>query len=128
MSDYQPPYEGGVEPFTVSTSAAVTGGQVLEWTGVNTVAPTSGISAKVVGVAAFDAASGARISVWPLDGVIHELTSSGAITAGGGVESAASGAVAAAATSIAASSAAGTLIGVAATTAASNVVRIQGRR
>lgn len=128
MSDYTPVYEGGVEPFTVSASAAITGGQVLEWTGASTVAPTGGISAKVAGVAAYDVASGGRISVWPLEAVLHELTSSGAITAGGGIESAAAGAVAAAATSIAASAAAGTLIGVAVTTAASNKVRLQGRR
>jgi hypothetical protein len=128
MSDYTPVYTGGAEPFTMTTSAAVTGGNVVVWTGASTVAASSGVSTVVAGVAAHDAASGARVSIWPIDGVIHELVSSGAITAGGGIESAASGAVAAAATSIAASSAAGSLIGAAVTTAAGNKVRIQGRR
>lgn len=127
MSDYTPVYGNGVKPFTMTASAAITGGQVLVWSGVSTVAPSGGISALVAGVAAFDAPSGARVSVWPLDTLVHELTSSGAITAGGGVESAAAGAVAAAATSIAASAAAGTLIGIAVTTAAGNKVRLQGR-
>lgn len=127
MADYTPVYDNDSSPFTATASAAIVGGQVLVWTGVSTVGPSGGISALVAGVAAFDAASGSRVTVWPLDTLIHQLTSSGAITAGGGIESAAAGAVAAAATSIAASAAAGTLIGIAVTTAAGNVVRIQGR-
>jgi hypothetical protein len=128
MADYTPVYTGGAEPFTMTASAAITGGNVVVWSGASTVAPSGGVSTVVAGVAAHDAASGARVAIWPIDGVIHELTSSGAITAGGGIESGASGVVQAAATSIAASSAAGSLIGAAVTTAASNKVRIQGRR
>lgn len=128
MADYTPVYSGGAEPFTVAASATITGGQVLVWSGAQTVGPSAGASAVVAGVAAFDCASGARITVWPLESVIHELTSSGAITAGGGVESGAAGVVTAAATSTATAAAAGTLIGTAVTTAAGNKVRIQGRR
>lgn len=128
MADYTPVYAGGAEPLTVTASAAITGGQVLEWTGASTVAPTGAASAKVAGVAAFDVASGARVSVWPLEGVLHELTSSGAISAGAGIESGAAGVVTTAATSLATAAAAGTLIGTAVTTAAGNKVRIQGRR
>jgi hypothetical protein len=39
MADYTPVYSAGIEPFSVTTSAAVTGGQVLEWTGASTVGP-----------------------------------------------------------------------------------------
>jgi hypothetical protein len=92
MADYTPGLRRRVRAVHHDRSAAITGGQVLEWTGASTVGPTGGVSAKVAGVAAFDAASGARVSVWPLETFIHELTSSGAITAGGGIESGAAGA------------------------------------
>lgn len=128
MADYTPVYDAGTEPFTMTASAAITGGQVLVWTGASTVGPSGAASAVVAGVAAFDAPSGGRVTVWPLDGAIHELTSTGAITAGGGIESGAAGVVQAVTTSIAAGAAAGTLIGTAVTTAAGNKVRIQGRR
>jgi heptaprenylglyceryl phosphate synthase len=127
MADYTPVYSAGTEPFSATTSAAVTGGQILEWSGASTVAATTAASAKVCGVAAFDTASGSRVTVWPLDNVIHQVTSSGAITAGGGIESGAAGVAVAAATSLATAAAAGTLIGTAVTTAAGNVVRFQGR-
>lgn len=131
MGDYTPFYTGGAKPWTTKTSGAVTGGQVLIASGNGTVAASGGTaSAIVVGVAAHDAASGGQISVWPLDGVIHELLATEAITAGAGVESDTAGGVATIATSIATGSAAGTLIGTALTTAAGSPlkVRVQGRR
>lgn len=128
MPDYTPVYDNDNKPFSVTASAGVTGGQIVAWSGANTVAPAGAASAVVAGVAAFDAATNARVSVWPLEGLIHETTSTGAITAGGGVDTGASGVAAASATSIASSSAAGTLIGIAVTTAAGNKVRFQGRR
>ena len=36
-------------------------------------------------MAAYDAASGTKVDVWPLPGVVHETTASGAIAAGDGV-------------------------------------------
>lgn len=126
MADYTPVYTGGVLPATLTTSAAVTGGQVLIASGNGTVAPAAGASAVAIGVAAHDAGSGARVTVWPLNNVIHEITAAGAITAADGITSAASGQVATAVVGTAA--AAGTLLGIALTTATSgNKVRFMGR-
>ena len=129
MADYSPIYTGGVVPYTTTTSGAVTGGTVVVWSGVNTVAVSGADSAVVAGVAAHDAASGARLTVWPLEGCIHELLATGAITAGAGVVTdAAAGTVKTA--TIATAAAAGTLIGTAATTAAGSPLklRVHGRR
>ena len=125
--DYTPVYTGGVKPFTATTSAAVVGGNVLLVSGAGTVAPTAGASAVAIGVAAHDAASGARVTVWPLANVMHELpVATGTVTAADGVTSSTSGGVTTAVVGTAA--AAGTLIGIALTTAASpNRVRFVGR-
>lgn len=127
MADYTPVYSGGVEPFTATTSAAVTGGNVLVVSGASTVAASGGASAVAIGVAAHDAASGARVTVWPLDNVVHELpVATGTVTAADGVTSSTTGGVTTAVVGTAA--AAGTLIGIALTTAASpNKVRFIGR-
>lgn len=131
MADYIPVNTGGAVPFPQTTSAAVTGGQVLVASGNGTVAPSGADSAVVVGVAAHDAASGARVSVWPLDGVTHELVAAAAITAGAGVTTdAVAGQVKTATTSTAAAAAAGILIGTALTTTAGSPLklRVHGRR
>jgi hypothetical protein len=131
MGDYAPVYTGGAKPFTLTTSGAVTGGQVLVHSGADTVAASGGTaSAIVVGVAAHDAPSGGKVTIWPLEGVIHELLASEAIAAGAGVESDTAGTVATVATSIATGAAAGTLIGIAMAAAAGSPlkVRVQGRR
>lgn len=125
MADYVPVYTGDQKPSSHTTSAAVTGGRLVAVSGVGTVAHAAAGSTTVVGVAAFDAASGARVSVWPIDGVIHELEAAGAITQGGGVQAAANGQVDPATTSIAAASAAGTLIGTATTTAAGSPLKVR---
>ncbi len=129
MADYTPIFEPG-EAITLTTSATVTGGQVLEVSGVSTVAPTSASSAKVLGVAAFDAANGAKVTI--LGDGVHELTASGTVTAGDQVVSAAAGAVASLAA--AAGAAAGdinnarSVIGVALTTATNgNKVQVKVR-
>lgn len=129
MADYQPIVTGGAKPWTATTSAAVTGGRVLAESATGTVAHAGADSAVVVGVAAFDAASGAKVTVWPLDGVVHELEASGALAAGAGVVTDANGQVKTA--TIATAAAAGTLIGTALTTAAGSPtlkLRVQGRR
>jgi hypothetical protein len=125
VADYTPVYSGGVVPFTATMSAAVTGGRVLAVSGNGTVAHAAAGSLVAVGVAAHDAASGARVTAWPLDKVVHELSAPGAITAAAGVVTAANGEAASA--TIATAAAAGTLIGVALTTAASNKLRVLGR-
>jgi hypothetical protein len=128
VADYTPVYAAGQRPLSKTTSAAVTGGTVVMASGAGTVAMAGAAAANVVGVAAHDAASGARITVWPLAGVEHEIITPAGITAGGGVSTAANGQVDPVTTSIAAGSAAGTLIGIATTTAtAGNKVRFVGR-
>ena len=126
MADYTPVYTGGVVPFTQTTSAAVTGGQVLVASAAGTVGPAGAGSLVVVGVAAHDAASGARVDVWPMNNCIHEVTTTGTVTALDGVVTAATGTVGTAA--IATAAAAGTLIGTALTTATTGLkVRFIGR-
>lgn len=126
MADYTPVFSGGATPFTATTSAAVTGGRVLMVSATNTVAhATEAGGATVIGVAAHDAASGAKVSVWPLANVIHELSAPAGITAGAGVIAEDAGEVQTA--TIATAAAAGTLLGIALTTAASNKLRVLGR-
>lgn len=125
MADYVPVYTGDQKPSSHTTSAAVTGGRLVAVSGVGTVAHAGAASTTVVGVAAFDAASGARVSVWPIDGVVHELEAASAITQGGGIQAAANGQVDPATTSIAAASAAGTLIGTATTTATGSPLKVR---
>lgn len=126
MADYTPVYSGGVNPFTRTTSGAVTGGQIVVASGVNTVAAAGAGSLVAVGVAAHDAASGARVTVWPLNNCIHEIVTTGTVTALDGVVTAASGTVGTAVIGTAA--AAGTLIGTALNTATTgNKVQFLGR-
>ena len=128
MADYTPVYSGGVQPQSHTTSAAVTGGQVLEVTNSGTVGPATAATTKPVGVAAHDAASGARVNVWPLANVVHEITvvAAATITAADGVITGTAGTVNTA--TVATAAAAGTLIGTALTTAtAGNKVRFIGR-
>jgi hypothetical protein len=128
VADYTPVYTAGQTPFTSTTSASVTGGTLAAVSATGTVATAGAASTVVCGVFAQDAASGVPVSVWPLDGLIHEIVCANNITAGGGVQAAASGQVDPVTTSIAAGAAAGTLIGTATTTATStNKVRFQGR-
>lgn len=125
MADYTPVYSGGVVPFTATTSAIVTGGQVLEVSATGTVAAAGANSVKFIGVAGHDAASGARVDVWPIVNCVHEFVSSGAISAGAGVKCGAAGVVVTAV--VATEAAAGALVGIATADAASNKVRAVGR-
>lgn len=111
MADYTPVYENGSLPFTMTASAAVTGGQVVIVSGVGTVAPSSAASGVVAGVAAQDAAINARVAVWPIPGLVHETPATAGLTAGNSLVSAASGGIDALA--LATAAAAGTLIGTA---------------
>lgn len=118
MADYTPVYANGVLPMTMTAGAAITGGQLVFISGVSTVSPTAGANGATVGVAAHDAASGARVSVWPLVGPVHESVNSnaGTITAGAPITSGASGGVDTG--TLGTLAAAGTLLGTAVTTAA----------
>jgi len=131
MAEYVPVFTGGVEPFTATTSAAVTGGRLVAVSGDGTVAHAAADSRLVVGVAAFDAASGARVSVWPLEGLIHELEASGAIANQAAVAADANGQVKTAAAGTAVTDGVlQTVIGAALTTAAGAPLklRVLGRR
>lgn len=130
MADYVPVLIGtGVEPQSFTTSGAVVGGTFAAVSGAGTVATAGAASTVVIGVFAFDAASGQRVSVWPIDGVVHEMaTVSTNVVQGNGIQSAAGGLVDPATTSIAAAAAAGTLLGVATTSATAPAkVRFSGR-
>lgn len=82
MADYQPIYAPGTA-FTSTASAAITGGQMVAVSGNGTIAPAASDSQDVIGVAAHDAASGARVTVHALAGVVHEFVAGvGGVTAG----------------------------------------------
>ena len=81
-----------LEQKKLTASANVVKGQVVEVSGDMTVAPTSAASAKVLGVAMFDAKSGENVVV-ETEG-LFKLTASASITAGDIIESAADGKVA----------------------------------
>lgn len=129
MADYTPIFSGGCFPFTSQASGAITGGQLLaETTTAGQVATAGAASTLVIGVAAHDAATGAKVTVWPIVGVTHEVTSTGTIAAGDGLISGASG-VAATSGGLAAAAAAGTLIGIATSAATGGaLVRFMGRQ
>lgn len=93
MADYTPVQTGGSFPFTSQASATITGGQLVAASGNNTVAPAGAISTAVVGVAAHDAASGAKLTVWPLPGVTHEVLTGAIVAAGDNLAAAAAGTV-----------------------------------
>jgi hypothetical protein len=127
VADYSPVYVSGINPMTKTASAAITGGRLVEVTTTGAVGPAAA-GAKPIGVAAHDAASGARLTVWPLANVEHEIEvlAAATVTVGDGVVSAAAGTVNTAV--IATAAAAGTLLGIASTTAtAPNKVRFVGR-
>ena len=92
MADYQPLFNPG-KAFTRQASAAITGGQLVIVSGSGTVAPSSAATASWLGVAAFDAASGANVGVFN-EGV-QRIIATGSITAGQLVEAATAGTVAA---------------------------------
>jgi len=126
VSDYTPIHSGGAVPFTSQASATTTGGQLVSVSGNLTVAPSGAASATCIGVAAHDAASGAKLTVWPLRNVTHEIVSTGTIAAGDGIASGAAGVAATAV--VATAAAAGTLLGIAENGATGGaVVRFIGR-
>lgn len=95
MAEYLPKFIPG-QAITLAASAEITGGQLVEVTGAGTVGPAQADSAKVVGVAGFDAAAGDRVTIYR--GGVQRLIASAAITAGTAVAAAASGQAAASGT------------------------------
>ena len=111
MPDYQPVNAADMLPFTKTAGAAITGGTLVTITGDNAVSPSTA-GDRSVGVAAHDAASGGRVTVWPLPGVIHEIAPQGAValTAGNPVIAGTTGLINPGA--LATVAAAGTLLGI----------------
>lgn len=78
MADYSPLHKGFT--FTRTTSATVTGGQLVRVSGSGTVANVSAASDDWLGVAAHDAGSGEAVSVEC--GGIQRVLASGTVTQG----------------------------------------------
>ncbi len=91
MADYLPIFKQG-DTFTSQASAAITGGQLVAVSGTGTVAPAGAAATNVVGVAAFDAASGDKVTIFR-GGVQYPIAVT-AVTAGDLVDAAAAGKVA----------------------------------
>jgi hypothetical protein len=126
MTDYAPVYENGSLPFTMTASVAVVGGTIVAHTGVGTVGPAGAGSGLFVGVAAHDAAINARVSIWPLPGLVHEVVSTSGITTGAAVQTGATGTGETG--TLATLAAAGTLVGTALSTATAGLkFRFLGR-
>jgi hypothetical protein len=81
MSDYTPKFVLGSAPFTMTASGAIVGGDVVVMNGSDTVS-SSGAGGVGIGVAAHDAATGAKITVFPLKCVHETLAGVGGATAG----------------------------------------------
>jgi hypothetical protein len=81
MADYIPVYLPGAA-ITSTASGTVVGGDLLAVSGNGTVAKTATLAdPKFVGVAAFDAVSGAKVTLYGR-GPVHESVADGAVTAG----------------------------------------------
>ena len=121
MGAYIPAFFPG-DTLTLTTSAAVTAGQLVAVSGSNTIAATSAATAAWLGVAAQDdLVGGNQIAVYT-EG-IHILAASGSISAGDAVVSAAAGAVA----TIASDTTYDQVVGVAINAAANGVVTVKLR-
>lgn len=114
MADYSPKFKPGHD-ITLAASAAVTGGQLVVVSGVNTVAPSSTSTPSWVGIARQDAGVGDKVVV--TRGGVQKPVASGAITAGDRVLPAAAGRVATIGAGAAANS-----VGTALTTAADGAI------
>lgn len=111
MANYTPVNED--ERYTLTASAAITAGQLVAISGVNTCAP-AGSGDWPLGVAAYDCASGARATILDED-LIHETMTTAGVTAGDLLKAGAGGTVETDGTP-----AAGVTFAVAFTTAAAN--------
>jgi hypothetical protein len=93
MADYLPKFKPGAA-VTFGTTADVTGGRLVDASTARNVAPAAADSAKVIGVAGFDAVSGEKVTVYCRPTGVHQLVASGAIAVGAQVISATGGKIA----------------------------------
>lgn len=82
MADYVPVFPLGSPPFTSQASGSISGGDCVAVSGSGTVAGAGAGALTVIGVAAHDAASGAKVTVHPLKSVHETLAGAGGVTAG----------------------------------------------
>ena len=108
MADHLPKFKSG-QAVTFGATAAITGGQVVEVSGNRTVAPAGAASAKAIGTAGHDVASGGKLVVH-LAGPVDTAKAAAAVLAGAKVEAGAAGTVQTATT--------GLVLGIALTAAA----------
>lgn len=110
MSDYTP--VNADKAYTLTASAAITGGQLVSASGAGTAAPST-TGDHSIGVAMHDAPNGGRFSIWPLSGYVHELAIQNTlvVAAGGPVVAGTAGTIGPGST-LAAAAAAGTLLGI----------------
>jgi len=126
MADYSPVYANGIEPFTSTAASTITGGTFVEAATTGAVQVSGTASTKVVGVAAHDAVTGQRVTIWPLPGVVHEIAHTAGGTVGDCITSLSTGLCAS--TTVGTAAAAGTDLGTALTTAAATaLIRFIGR-
>lgn len=130
MGDYTPIYTPG-QTISGTLSTAIVGGNLVAVSATGTIGVAGANSIAVVGVAAQDAASGARVAYYT--GGVQELVTSGTVTAGDQVVAAAAGLVStlAGVTTPTAADVTNTraIIGIALTTATTgNKVRVQMNR
>ena len=90
MGDFTPIHKPG-QAVTMTVTATVTGGQLVDVVGDYQAAPAAAGSAKVVGQASRDAVAGELIAIHMPSKTITEATASGALVAGDHVKSAAGG-------------------------------------
>lgn len=81
MADYTPVFPLGGAGFTMQASGTITAGDLVVVSGSGTVA-SSGAAGAAIGVAAHDAATGAKVTVMPLKMVHETLAGAGGVTAG----------------------------------------------
>lgn len=90
MGDYVPKHRG--DAYTRTALTGVTGGQLVKVNGSGSVDTATAATHLVMGVAAFDAATGEKVSVET--GGVQRLIATGTVTAGQLVEAATNGTVA----------------------------------
>ncbi|MBN7792423.1 DUF2190 family protein [Microbacterium esteraromaticum] len=94
MADYLPKFKPGQAVTLTAGATAVVGGRLVEVSTASAVIPATADSAKVVGVAGFDAATGESVTVYTRPSGVHRLVASAAIAVGAKVIAAADGKVA----------------------------------
>lgn len=112
MSDYTP-VSSDQAAFTATAGAAITGGQLVTATSTALQVTPSTTNDRPIGIAAHDAPSGGRVTVYVLPGMVHEiLIQSGQVLVAGGTVLAGTTGFLKVGAGLATDAAAGTLLGI----------------